>query len=152
MICAKCHHERATGREYRFFYGTKGPSTTYRNYDTMQKVTSTPYKIAGQGAAWVCDGCVTLHQLLYLVGVLFLVGMFVAVAVNSAQEGNTANVYGCSGIGLIGLVIGLYAVVTGRAEAGEMVAISTQKKGLRGQGHNAFLTAKRYENMRRGNS
>lgn len=152
MICAKCHHERPIGREYRFFYGTKGPSTTYRDFDKMQKVTSTPYKIAGQGGAWVCDGCVTRHQLLYLAGVLLLVGLFVANAFIAAQEGNTANVYGCSGIGLLGLVIGLYAVLTGRVEAGEMVAISARKKELRGQGHNAFLTTKRYESMRRSNS
>jgi hypothetical protein len=152
MICAKCHHERPSGREYRFYYGHKGPSSTYRDFDRMQKVTSTSYTIAGQAAAWVCDRCVTVRQSLYLSGLLLVAGMFALNAYASAQEGNTANLYACSGIALLFAGVGVYAVLTGRAEMGEMVAISARKKDLRGQGHNAFFTTKRYESLRRTNS
>src|SRR3972149_2623255 len=117
MICAKCHLERPTGREYRFFYGTKGSSTTYRDFDKMQKVTSTPYKIAGQAAAWICDVCVSRRKTLYLAGML--------------------------------LAAAVFQVLTGREEFGEKVAIGVQRKDLAAQGHNAFLTPRQMEKMRR---
>ncbi len=152
MICAKCHRERPSGREYYFYYGKKGPSETYRDFSKMQKVTTTSYSIAGRAPTWVCDGCVTWRSALYMVGLLLVAGMFALAAYDAWRQGNTANIYACSGIGLLFAGAGVYAVLTGRTEMGEMVAISARKKELRAQGHNAFLTTKRYESMRRSAS
>ena len=152
MICAKCHRERPSGREYRFFYGTKGSSTTYRDFDKMQKVTSTPYKIAGQAAAWICDVCVRRGKALYMTGMLLVAALFVAVAVGSWLEGNTANVFACSGIAIFAVAMTLFQVFTGREEFGEKAAISAQRKDLAAQGHNAFLTPRQLEKMRRDNA
>ena len=149
MICAKCHLERPTGREYRFFYGTKGSSTTYRDFDMMQKVTSTAYKIAGQGAAWICDVCVRRRKAIYMTGMLLVATLFVVGAVGSAQEHNTANIFACSGIAFFAVAAAVFQVLTGREEFGEKVAIGVQRKDLAAQGHNAFLTPRQMEKMRR---
>ncbi len=149
MICAKCHLERSSGREYRFFYGTKGPSTTYRDFDKMQKVTSTPYKIVGQAAAWICDVCVRRRKTLYMTGMLLVAALFIVGAVGFAQEHNTANVFACSGIAFFAVAVGLFQVLTGREEFGEKTAISAQRKALAAQGHNAFLTPRQMEKMGR---
>jgi len=149
MICAKCHLERPTGREYRFFYGTKGSSTTYRDFDKMQKVTSTPYKIAGQAAAWICDVCVRRRKTLYLAGMLLVAALFIVGAVGSALEDNTANIFACSGIAFFAVAAAVFQVLTGREEFGEKVAIGVRRKDLAAQGHNAFLTPRQVEKMRR---
>ncbi len=149
MICAKCHRERPSGREYHFFYGTKGPSNTYRDYGKMQKVTSTPYKVAGQAAAWICDVCVRRRKVLYLAVMLLCAAMFVLGAVASALEKNTANVFACSGIAFLAVAAGLFQVLSGREEFGEKAAISAERQRLTAQGHNAFLTPRQLAKMRR---
>jgi len=106
----------------------------------MQTVTSTPYKIAGQAAAGVCDGCVTLRQALNLAPVMLFAAMSIASAYIAAQEGNTANLYAGSGSAIIGLALGLYQVFTGREEFGEKAAKSALRKDLSTQGHKSFLT------------
>ncbi len=149
MICAKYHRERPTGREYRFFYGAKGPSETYRDYSKMQKVTTTSYKIAGQAAAWVCERCVTRREVLEIAPAFFLAAVVIATAVNSAQEHNTANVFACSGLALFLIGVGVFYILTGREEFGEKAAISARRASLAAEGHNAFLTTKQMAKMRR---
>ena len=149
VICTKCRRERPSGREYHFFYGTKGPSSTYSDMSKMQKVTSTPYKVAGQAAAWICDACVRRRKVLYLAVMFLCAAMFVAGAVGSALEKNTANVFACSGIALFAIAGGLFQVLTGREEFGEKAAISAERQRLTAQGHNAFLTPRQLEKMRR---
>jgi uncharacterized membrane protein len=148
-ICAKCHRERPSGRDYHFFYGTKGPSTTYSSIDKMQKVTSTPYKVAGQAVAWICDACVRRRKVLYLAVMFLCAAMFVAGAVGSALEKNTANLFACSGIAFFAVAGGLFQVLTGREEFGEKAAISAKRKDLSAEGHNALLTPRQVETMRR---
>jgi len=149
MICAKCRRERPSGREYHFFYGTKGPTETYRDYSKMQKVTSTPYRVTGQAAAWICDACVRRRKVLYLAVMFLCAAMFVTGAVGSALEKNTANVFACSGIAFFAIAGGLFQVLTGREEFGEKAAISAKRKDLSAEGHNAFLTPRQLEKMRR---
>jgi uncharacterized membrane protein YfcA len=147
MICAMCHCERPSGREYHFFYRTKGPTQTYRDYSKMQKVTTTSYKIAGQAAVWIREGCVTRQVAIEVAPAFLLAAMIAAAAVGSALESNTANVVVCSGMALILVGFGIYMILTGRPEFGEKAAISSRRSELRGQGHNAFLTTKQFKNM-----
>jgi hypothetical protein len=80
---------------------------------------------------------------------LLFAAMFVVGAVVAAQEENTANVFACSGIAFFAVAAALFQILTGREEFGEKAAISALRKDLSAQGHNAFLTPRQLEKMRR---
>lgn len=148
MECEACHRERARGRAYQFYYGTKGPST--RTIEGGTRVTRTPYHIAGSESVWLCDPCVNwrhgVRSALFLMVALLLFGINVALAV--AKESNTANLV-CFGIISLALLAGaVYLTVRGRTYVGEGLAIRLRKKALKGKGYNAFLTTEAYKGLR----
>ena len=145
MLCGKCGRETGAGREYSFRYGTKGSSTTYRDFQRMQRITTTPYEIAGAQSVWVCDRCVRIAQTIRLLPFvsLLLFGVLVFAVEGSPDPDSVP----CLGVGAVLALAGIVYVVTGMQEFGEQVAISTRRRALRSQGHNVFLTSSAYKRI-----
>jgi hypothetical protein len=145
VACEKCGRGTEAGQAYYFRYGTKGPSTTYHDFDQMQRVTTTPYRITGMDSAWVCDRCVRLSQ---AVQVLPFVILLLLGALAFAMEGSPdAESVPCLAIAGVLMLAGIVFVLVAKQESGERVAIRVKRRSLRSQGHNAFLTSSAYKRI-----
>lgn len=145
MACGKCGRDTGAGNAYSFHYGTKGPSTSYRDFDRMQRVTTTPYRIVGSESVWVCDRCVRFAQALW---VLPFVIMLLSGAVAFALEGSPdAESVPCLALTAALMLAGIVLVLRGKKEFGERVAIRVRKRALRSQGYNALLTSSAYKRI-----
>lgn len=145
MACQKCGRDTGAGSAYSFRYGTRGPSTTYRDFDQMQRVTSTPYRIVGMDGAWVCDRCVYFLQAVWVLPfVIILLFGAVAFAVEGSPDAESVP---CLAVAGVLMLAGIVYILRSKREFGERVAIQVRKRALRSQGHNAFLTSSAYKRI-----
>jgi hypothetical protein len=139
MECDKCHRQRNAGRLYSFYYGSKGPTAT--TFEWGARVRRTPYRIAGQETAWICDRCVNLLYIPAVVVGIFMLGVLLLASLY--PEVNAANAVCCGSIGVAFLAISLLS----RREWGEWFAIRAKRATLRSQGYDAFFTTLGYRRL-----
>jgi hypothetical protein len=159
MECEKCHRERAHGRTYRFYYGTKGRPERSVEWDL--RVTRTPIRVAGQESVWLCQRCVWLLSDLGVglsVGVLVVFsGLLVSVGlVQRFLEPSSQFAMGGACLAAVALPLLVFSLGTGiwyarwgkrRTKPGERLAIRLRKAALQRQGYDTFLTTEQYNRL-----
>jgi len=131
--CEVCHKVKVGGSRYWFHYGTRGS----RRY----------FQSAGKESAWICNDCVNNRVRLSLTMVVLSIATLFALCLYFVK--------GFPGITFllpaVLILFGIYALTIpyrGTDEMAGRMAISTKKKSLKQQGHNAFLTEKAYKKMK----
>jgi hypothetical protein len=146
MKCENCGREHSSGHYYNFYYGTK--SKSYRRNEVLAAVTQTNYEIKGQRESWICNFCVYARLGLSL-GVLLLLAFGFSLFIYPNLSGSMSSAYY---LPLSLITFGIYFLTIpphSRTELGDLLAIRVNKKALKGQGYNAFLTTGRHKKLSR---
>ena len=147
MPCDRCHRDRDRGSKYFSYFGHRFGSTVARADKGEKGYT---YQIAGQSGAWICDRCVTRAFWLRLVTTVVAFGLAGCLLYLILSRSDLLIAQPVLFLVLdIVTVLLLFAMIRnqpgGRAEVGESLAIKVDRKRLKAQGYNGFLTSKGFK-------
>jgi hypothetical protein len=151
MQCDRCHRDRDRGSKYFFYFGHRFGSAVARADKGEKGYT---YRIAGQSGAWICDRCVTRAFWLRIVTAVVAFGLsgcllYVIFSRSDWMITQPVLFFALDVAVLLLLFFVIRSPAGGRDEVGESLAIKVDRKRLKAQGYNGFLTSKGFKRNQR---
>jgi hypothetical protein len=154
QTCDRCE-SKALGKYHTFFYGNVLSKTTVGTGSTLTfttYLTTTKYRIEGEGRAFICKSCVRKYTISWLAAILlatpFLIALIKSAKLLNIKVFTFITIMIC-GIVFVILLGSLLHLPSGIKYAGNNLAIRVKKKEYKKLGYDVLLNPREYKKLKK---